>query len=79
MDYTEQVKAHALKHYTEGWDILVECIEDEEIREACKGADSLDEAIKMVADALYLEACIDQRNDALGAGGLETTDFNLGL
>ena len=77
-----RVIAHGTRHYEEGWDQLVECVEPSEMLPAVLALAedaTIEDAIRAVADDLCLEACIDQRNDALGAGGLPITDFKLGV
>ena len=49
----EAVIEHAVDHYEiEGWDILVECWNDEEIWSWIEGATSEKEAIRLAAQAL---------------------------
>ena len=49
----EAVIQHAVDHYeVEGWDILVECWDDEEIWSWIEGAASEKEAIRLAAQAL---------------------------
>ena len=49
----EAVIEHAVDHYeVEGWDILVECWDDEEIWSWIEGAASEKEAIRLAAQAL---------------------------
>lgn len=42
------VKAHALAHYIEGWDVVVECFGSEDIAQMIQGATSDAEAIAKV-------------------------------
>jgi len=79
MTLLQSVKDHALKNYSKGWDVLVECVDDAEIAADIGDATTPEEAIRNVAEAQYLEAHIEQRNEALAAGGLATTKFELGL
>lgn len=49
----DAVIQHAVDHYeVEGWDILVECWDDEEIWSWIEGAASEKEAIRLAAQAL---------------------------
>lgn len=74
-----RVYAHARKHYNDGWDVLVETVELAELVALVTGDMTPTEAVTKVAEALYLEAYNDRRNDALAAGGLETTTFKMGV
>ncbi len=78
-----RIIAHGVKHYERGWDVLVECTEVDEIdyilQQNVSKWNTINEAIKVVADELCLEVYNDVRNDALAAGGLEITNFDLGL
>ena len=52
-DLIQAVIEHAVDHYEiEGWDILVECWDDDEIWSWIKGAASEKEAIRLAAQAL---------------------------
>ncbi len=48
-DLVEAVKTHALDHYTDGWDEIVECFTDEEIAEAIGKARTVKGAIAKMA------------------------------
>lgn len=80
-----RVYAHAAKYYEDGWDTLSECVDPVEVNEIIeKDLDTesdytISDVIRCVANGLYLEAHLDQRNDALAAGGLEITNFKLGV
>lgn len=74
-----RVYAHARKHYNDGWDVLVETVELDELVEIIAADMTPTEAITKVAEALHLEAYNDRRNEALAAGGLETTTFKKGV
>ena len=78
-DLLAAVQAHALKNYSKGWDVLVECCEDDEILSSIGDATTVDQAIRNVAEAQYLDAHVVRRNEALAAGGMETGEFDLGL
>ena len=73
------VKAHANEHYERGWDVLIECRTDEEIAEHLTEGMTVRQAIIRVAEREYLQVYNDRRNDALAAGELETTEFDLGI
>lgn len=52
-DLIQAVIEHAIDHYeVEGWDILVESWDDEEIWDVIEGAASEKEAIRIAAQAL---------------------------
>jgi len=52
-ELVEAVAKHAIRHYeVEGWDILVECWEDQDIWNVIEGATSEKEAICLAAQAL---------------------------
>ena len=44
----EAVKKHAVDNYNKGWDVVVECYTDEEIQEEIEGAETPEQAIKMM-------------------------------
>jgi hypothetical protein len=49
-ELVEAVAKHAIRHYeVEGWDILVECWEDQDIWNVIEGATSEKEAIRLTA------------------------------
>lgn len=51
----EAVRAHALKHYESGWDVLVECYDDGDILEVVGRCRSADSAIRTMAKRLGVE------------------------
>lgn len=62
----EAVIEHAVDHYeVEGWDILVECWDDEEIWSWIEGATSEKEAIRLAAQAL--KPIHDRRREIINA------------
>jgi hypothetical protein len=59
----EAVKAHALEHYEDGgWDVVVECWDDEQIAEQIAGATTVAEAVAAFAGVVSVWA--DQQADA---------------
>ena len=47
----EAVKRHAVENYeTDGWDFVVECWSDEDILDRIEGAESTEEAIRLVGE-----------------------------
>jgi hypothetical protein len=47
----EAVKRHAVENYeTDGWDFVVECWSDEDILDRIEGAESAEEAIRLVGE-----------------------------
>jgi len=74
-----RIYAHSMRHYEDGWDIVMECMEADEIAAHLTPEMTVTEAINAVAEGEYLEAHNDQRNDALAAGGLPTTNFKKGI
>lgn len=66
----EAVKNHAKSHYNEGgWDMVVECYEDTEIREEIAGCTTPEQAIARLAEVAHIYH--DRRLDAWLAGGLD--------
>lgn len=62
----EAVKAHALESYeTDGWDILVECWDDDDISEIIGNARTVSGAIKRCRSEVRLVN--DYRSDIQGA------------
>jgi hypothetical protein len=62
----DAVIMHAADHYeVGGWDILVECWEDEDIWKVIEGATSEKEAIRLAAEAL--KPLSDYRDDIVNA------------
>jgi hypothetical protein len=71
--------AFAVRHYENGWDVFVETIAWKEIVEWLAlptTPDDCNEIRAAAVDYWYLDAYVDRRNDALAAGGLETTKFH---
>ncbi len=65
------VRKHAPKHYEEdGWDILVETYDYNELVEVIKTAGTVEEAIKLAGEAVGVVASV--RSDVWGYGGLCT-------
>lgn len=60
----QAVKDHALAHYAEGWDPIVEAYEPWELADAIKGCTSVQNAIGRLAETLDLraEVCHDVRS-----------------
>lgn len=75
----DAVKRHATAHYENGWDVVIECMTDDDIAAHLEPGMTIEDAIKRVAEREYLRAYVDRRNDALAVGGLETTRFDMGL
>ena len=66
----QAVKDHAKAHYEEGgWDMVVECMEDADIREDIAGCTTPEEAIARVGEVAGIYH--DRRLDAWHAGGLD--------
>lgn len=65
------VRDYAAKNYEkDGWDVIYEAYDDDQLREVLKGTRSVEVAIKRAHEAAKLHA--DQRSDVWGAGGLCT-------
>jgi hypothetical protein len=63
MTLVEQVKAHALAHYEDGgWDVIVECWEDEDIARQIGGARTLTGALAKLAP--FVDVMADRQADA---------------
>jgi hypothetical protein len=64
----EAVKAYAKAHYNDGgWDVIVECWEDEDIADAVEGAKNAKQAISMLRRgvvAVWADRQADARNSA---------------
>jgi hypothetical protein len=66
-ELVDGVKAHAQEHYEAGWDVIVECYEDEDIQSMLLGADkpvtTVLEAIEAVRPAvsLWVSRVLDTR------------------
>jgi hypothetical protein len=48
------VKAHAAAHYSEGWDVVVECYDRADIVEAIEGCTTVAAAIRAVGECAEL-------------------------
>lgn len=60
------VRAHAIAHYTEGgWDVVVECWDDDDIAETIGKARTLKGAIAKMADIVDIYA--DRQADAINS------------
>ena len=65
-ELVEAVKAHALEHYEDGgWDVIVECWEDDQIAEQIGGARTVAGALKKFADIVDIWA--DRQADAINS------------
>lgn len=62
------VQEHALAHYAEGWDPVVEAYEPWELADAIKGCTSVQDAIDRLAVTLDLRA--EVRHDVRGYGDI---------
>jgi len=61
----DAVKAHALRNYNkDGWDFLIECHDDAEVREAIGSASTLRGAIAKVRDKFALGLHDEMRQSA---------------
>lgn len=65
--YVKAVKAYAIEHYEEGWDVVVEAYTDSEIAEEIKGARSPGGAIRKMASYIGLHS--EQRANVLSQSG----------
>jgi hypothetical protein len=74
-----RIYTHACEYYERGWDMLVECIDPTEILEFIGDERDVQKAIVLAARGAGLSIYNDVRNDALAAGDLETTEFEMGL
>ena len=62
MDFVTEIKAHALANYNrDGWDIVVECYSDEELRELTVSCKTAEQAIAKVGDMVKVQD--DYRKD----------------
>lgn len=70
------VKAHAKAHYSEdGWDVIVECYEDEEIRHTLEVHEQFDSFISTNEEAIaaiheLVKIMREQQDESWAAGGL---------
>lgn len=75
-DMIEAVKTYAQEHYSEGgWDVIVECYEDEEIRHALEVHEQFDTAISTDAEAIQaigqiVDIMNEQQKESWAEGGL---------
>jgi hypothetical protein len=53
-EMVEAVKAHAKAHYSEGWDVVVECYDRADIVEAIEGCTTVAAAIRAVGERAEL-------------------------
>ena len=63
----QAVKEHAQAHYNDGgWDVVVECWDDQQIADCIKGARTARGAIRKVATivSVYADRQADARNSA---------------
>ena len=49
------VREHSMKHYREGWDVVVECYEDEDILSIIGNAATVTEALKRMAQNVAIK------------------------
>jgi hypothetical protein len=66
-DLVEAVKAHALAHYNDGgWDVIVECFDDAQIRTEIGRARTVEGAIRKMRPlvAIWADQQADARNSA---------------
>jgi hypothetical protein len=66
-ELVQQIKAHALNHYSDGgWDVVAECWSDADIAEQIAGARTLRGAIRKFNDiiSVYADRQADARNSA---------------
>jgi len=49
---TEAVRDHALRYYEQGWDVLIECYDDQDILDMIQDATTPNAAIQLVAEEL---------------------------
>jgi hypothetical protein len=62
-ELVERVKAHALAHYTDGgWDVIVECWDDEDIADAIAPATNFRDAIRNMKE--FVEIYEERQADA---------------
>jgi len=52
----EAVRNHALRCYSQGWDVLIECYDDDDILDMIQDTTNTDAAIQAAAAALGLQA-----------------------
>lgn len=61
----EAVKEHARLNYgTDGWDYIVECYEDSEIRDLIEGCETVEEAIAAAGEIMEIKN--ERREDIQG-------------
>lgn len=61
------VKTHAREHYRHGWDVIVECWDDEQIADAIKGIYTVPRAIAAVGE--YAGLYQEQRDNVMCQSG----------
>lgn len=65
-DLIQQIKRHAEDHYTEGgWDVIVECWDDEQIANQIGRCTTVEGAIKKFKDVVSVYA--DRQADAINS------------
>lgn len=65
----DDVKAHAVANYErDGWDFVIECHSDEEIREAIGGAKTLKGALRNVRSKFALALHDERRREIISMG-----------
>ena len=70
LELVAAVKNHAKTHYeSDGWDMVVECMEDAEIREEIAGCTTPEQAIAKVGEGASLWH--ERRQEAWAEGGLD--------
>lgn len=57
-EQVQAVRAHAIEHYTEGWDVIVEAYTDEEIAAELTDVSTCGEAIAVIAEVVGI---LDER------------------
>jgi hypothetical protein len=78
----EAVRDHALRYYEQGWDVLIECYDDEDILDMIQDATTSKAAIQAVADQLGIQArplsgFIVMNRDVDGISGRAYQSFRL--
>lgn len=68
MTLVEFIKAHALKHYEDGgWDVIVECWDDEEIERVLDDFDAHTQAEALETFSYLVDAYSDRQADAINS------------
>jgi hypothetical protein len=78
----EAVRDHALRYYEQGWDVLIECYDDQDILDMIQDATTSKAAIQAVADELGIQArplsgFIVMNRDVDGISGRAYQSFRL--